>query len=278
MTTIPIRRLTTQLGVALATLLAFNANGQTIETPQTRLKPIDAPSAVDRYRSRDAESVASANRFRETGYREFRNGRLVGAPVRQAAWLQQAPGFNAPSLPQGGGFQLPSNDAAPVPSPSLPSAGGSSQPLQPFPQQPQTSPPRTLPSNPNANQPVPSSSDLTPLAAPHLSSGFATVGNCCCVSPPSSYSAASGIGCGPPVTYAAPPAYIPPPTEIAAPAAMPPAVVPAVGAVPAAAPHRPLFSFGQELNPVELGQGIIGQPVAYVPGQPVRNFLRYISP
>jgi hypothetical protein len=27
-----------------------------------------------------------------------------------------------------------------------------------------------------------------------------------------------------------------------------------------------------------LGQGFIGQPKLYKPGQPVRNFLRYISP
>jgi hypothetical protein len=27
-----------------------------------------------------------------------------------------------------------------------------------------------------------------------------------------------------------------------------------------------------------LGQGLIGQPTAYVDGQPVRNLLRYISP
>ena len=27
-----------------------------------------------------------------------------------------------------------------------------------------------------------------------------------------------------------------------------------------------------------LGQGVIGQPTAYVDGQPVRNLLRYVSP
>ncbi len=42
--------------------------------------------------------------------------------------------------------------------------------------------------------------------------------------------------------------------------------------------YRPLFSLGQENYNVQLGRGIIGQPVAYVQGQPVRNFLRYIFP
>jgi len=42
--------------------------------------------------------------------------------------------------------------------------------------------------------------------------------------------------------------------------------------------YRSLFGFGQTLNNAYLGRGIIGQPTAYVEGQPVRNFLRYISP
>ncbi len=42
--------------------------------------------------------------------------------------------------------------------------------------------------------------------------------------------------------------------------------------------YRPLFSLGQENYNVQIGRGIIGQPTVYVPGQPVRNFIRYISP
>jgi len=41
---------------------------------------------------------------------------------------------------------------------------------------------------------------------------------------------------------------------------------------------RPLIGFGQDRYNVQLGRGIIGQPVAYVPGQVFRNFLRYIFP
>jgi hypothetical protein len=40
----------------------------------------------------------------------------------------------------------------------------------------------------------------------------------------------------------------------------------------------PLISLGQDRYNVQLGRGIIGQPVAYVPGQWFRNFLRYVSP
>jgi hypothetical protein len=42
--------------------------------------------------------------------------------------------------------------------------------------------------------------------------------------------------------------------------------------------YSPVFSLGQENYNVQLGRGIIGQPTVYVPGQPIRNFLRYISP
>ena len=42
--------------------------------------------------------------------------------------------------------------------------------------------------------------------------------------------------------------------------------------------YTPLFSLGQENYNVLLGRGLIGQPTVYVPGQPFRNFFRYISP
>lgn len=42
--------------------------------------------------------------------------------------------------------------------------------------------------------------------------------------------------------------------------------------------YRPLFTLGQENNNVVLGRGLIGQPKAYVPGQCIRNFFRYLTP
>lgn len=42
--------------------------------------------------------------------------------------------------------------------------------------------------------------------------------------------------------------------------------------------YFPLVSLGQENYNVLLGRGLVGQPTVYVPGQPLRNFLRYLSP
>ena len=128
--------------------------------------------------------------------------------------------------------------------------------------------------------------DLAPVPPPRLeSSGFATIDNCACISAPSSYSAASGIDCGSPAITPGAPAYAPPPARIPEPAIMPPAA--AVPPPPAGAPLAPaangapvpsLITLGQERYAVEVGQGLWGQPVAYVPGQHVRNWIRYLSP
>ena len=42
--------------------------------------------------------------------------------------------------------------------------------------------------------------------------------------------------------------------------------------------YSPFFSLGQENYNVQIGRGIIGQPTVYVPGQPFRNLIRYLSP
>ena len=133
-------------------------------------------------------------------------------------------------------------------------------------------------------------SDLTPIAPPELSNGFATIDNCNCVSAPSNHNAASVIqGCAP-VSYQTPayqattyqvPAYATSQAYTLAPTAMSaPAVLPNGLAVPqgSVAPAGTLVTFGQEYYPVQVGQGVWGQPVAYVPGQPVRNWFRYLFP
>ncbi len=113
---------------------------------------------------------------------------------------------------------------------------------------------------------------MTPVPQPQLGSTWATADNCNLVSPPSGYRA-EFVPCGPapvvPLAYTAPPAVVVPPTVM--PGAAPPVL-------PATAGHRPLFTLGQEYYNVQLGQGIIGQPTAYVPGQHIRNFIRYLSP
>ena len=49
-------------------------------------------------------------------------------------------------------------------------------------------------------------------------------------------------------------------------------------AAPRQVAYRPLVPLVPPSSNVQLGQGLLGQPTAYVPGQPIRNFLRYVSP
>lgn len=135
--------------------------------------------------------------------------------------------------------------------------------------------------------------DAAPISPPRLNaSGFATLDNCPNVSAPSRYSAASGMGCGAPAFTT--PAFTAPaftaPAMVGQSAVVNPPVVIGPGptpttpgfsgmtAVPGYTPPSPLFTLGQERNPVAVGQGLIGQPVAYVPGQSLRNFVRYFFP
>lgn len=70
------------------------------------------------------------------------------------------------------------------------------------------------------------------------------------------------------------PAYVP---GAVAPPTLPPNLTPQLY-TPDNSGYRPLFSLGQENYNVQIGRGIIGQPTVYVPGQPVRNFMRYLFP
>ena len=53
---------------------------------------------------------------------------------------------------------------------------------------------------------------------------------------------------------------------------------PAWNAAPATIVYRPLIPVVPMPPNYQLGRGILGQPTVYVPGQPVRNFLRYLAP
>jgi len=119
----------------------------------------------------------------------------------------------------------------------------------------------------------PQSGDYAPIVPPQLGTGYATVNNCNCVTAPSNYVAAStNPGCAP-VGYQGPGGFE------AAPSSVAPVFGP-VTATPKSAgiPRGALISFGQPLDPVTVGQGIVGQPVAYVPGQKIRNCIRYFFP
>ncbi len=80
-------------------------------------------------------------------------------------------------------------------------------------------------------------------------------------------------GCG----QAVGPSYPGIPGNIVPPTVMPNQAPPGIYS-PNNSGFRPLLGFGQDNYNVQLGRGIIGQPVAYVPGQLFRNFLRYIFP
>ncbi|MFG0266155.1 MAG: hypothetical protein ACF8AM_13570 [Rhodopirellula sp. JB055] len=142
---------------------------------------------------------------------------------------------------------------------------------------------------PNRIGPPPS--DYAPVPPPQLSNGgYATMSNCALISAPSEYSAMSpysgygyGQGCAAP-TGVAPVGYVAPPAQIAAPAAIPATTYPVGSTVPPvtsttlnAGPAGALIDFGQGNNTVQVGPGLWGQPVAYVPGQGFRNWLRYFS-
>ncbi len=42
--------------------------------------------------------------------------------------------------------------------------------------------------------------------------------------------------------------------------------------------YRPIMSLGSVPQDYQVGQGLLGQPKVYVPGQPLRNFVRYLTP
>ena len=282
---------------------------QPVDSPAARMRPIGSPSAVDQYRRPSASPRFSGPRFsgprfsgssirRETKYQRSGPG-LPDGHVRQTAMQFEIPGGASPFAPPSAGPLTP--PAQPSLTPHQPALSPAPLPPGPLPSQPLPSQP--LPSQPAAAtlprqssvlprpgvapNPLPAPglrADHAPMNAPVLSNQFATVNNCAAVSGPSSYSAACASGCGSacaPVGYQAP-AYQAPPAQIPAPALMPttPFGAPALTA-PAAlnpAPIGSLMTFGQQRYPVQVGQGLLGQPKAYVPGQTLRNWLRYFTP
>ena len=293
---------------AIVMCVELLASAQSVDTPQNRMRPIGSSSAVDQYRSprnggattrvtasrrttvqnATARQAAAASRPMIQQVSTAANTTLrppdspsLDSSARQTVMLQ-ASGIGAPELPS-------QNYALP---PGAPSAGAGLTPTPALQNPPATNP---LPSNPPVYSPapaagssvlVPGASDLAPIAQPQLNNGFATIDNCNCISAPGTYSAASGFGCGvdpcgyvTPVTYAAPPSYVAPPAQIEPQVVLPGAVAPLAAPQPAgSAPVPSLITLGQQTLPVEVGQGLWGQPVAYVPGQGFRNWIRYFFP
>ncbi|MEM1225568.1 MAG: hypothetical protein AAGJ40_07715 [Planctomycetota bacterium] len=265
----------------LVVILAVPSAGiaQSPLTPAEAMRPIGSPSAVDRYQMPSQTSVRG------------------GPSIRRVAM-------------QSGGFALPPMGEAAVPQAPFPSTGGSN--VLPTPP-PNLATPRQLPGGippdaaainsiprsvaapdalPGTVNPLGGSTlDYEPITPPQLANGgFSTMADCRLITPPSTYSALSpvgnGCGCSPIAPVSATGIYAPPPAQIAAPAAMPPVapgtlvpttLPPNFPSAADAAPIGSLVTFGQEQFPVQVGQGLWGQPVAYVPGQSFRNWLRYFS-
>lgn len=80
--------------------------------------------------------------------------------------------------------------------------------------------------------------------------------------------------CGPAIgqEYGPPATLAPPIVEAPALAPVPSSV--ATGCCPAPGPVIPLVPATPAFT---VGRGIFGQPTLYIPGQPVRNFFRYIT-
>ena len=133
--------------------------------------------------------------------------------------------------------------------------------------------------------------DLTPIAPPALTPPTATSANSAVVTPPSGHSGAIirpvqvARQCGGPALIM-PPVVVPGAAPTVVPTipgsipATPPPFVPAAAVSPvgSAAPAGALLSLTRPATTVEVGQGVLGQPTAYVPGQPLRNWVRYFTP
>ncbi|QEF98565.1 hypothetical protein Mal15_26180 [Stieleria maiorica] len=229
--------------------------------------------------------------------------------VRQTVWMQS--GFDAPPLADSG-MSLPGtapNAGLPQPEPVgqpsqnvQPGQGAAIPNSTPFPDA-ATAPPRALPAPGNPYAPSPS--DLDQIPQPSLeTNAFARMDNCRLITPPSTYMAASAFdgGCGQlmPVTYSSPgcgpvtqvpitqapiiqspgtlPAEIPSTATIPPVSVLPPTTSQPLALPSSAAPARSLITLGQQNYMVQVGQGLWGQPVAYVPGQGIRNWIRYLFP
>ena len=244
----------------------------------SRLRPIGSPSAVDAF-TPSPYSVRQVAMMQVTG-----DGAFVPPPSLQGnlPLNTQAPN----PLPQ----NLPFNNAvAPNPlSPQNPTFNNGGLRFQ--------QPGANFGSNHIGPPARSGANDYAAIAPPQLGNDYASMGNCRNISGPSTYRAAGIFGCNAPAnfgtpiygptTYGPPATYVAPPAQIAPAIGLPPGAVVAPasyagGSLPPVLPgnpgYRPLLSFGQEKNPVQVGQGLLGQPVAYVPGQFIRNVLRYIS-
>ncbi len=212
--------------------------------------------------------------------------RAIDSSVIPANFQTGAEGFSAPSAPVGPGATSPSAPFNPAPNQILPNSSSPNifppPPVTYPPGPPGTNVPSTgLPYSPSNVPYNPSNLPTYPLRGSTIINGepFVTTAPCqfdayYMVEPTVSMQNPGASSCGP---VASGPSYPGLPGNII-PSTVMPNQVPSGIYSPNNAGFRPLLGFGQDNFNVQLGRGIIGQPVAYVPGQPFRNFLRYLFP
>lgn len=89
---------------------------------------------------------------------------------------------------------------------------------------------------------------------------------------------------GPGLAMAQPTPYLPPagaPVASVSPSTIAPGVPPVIevpGCPQPTCAYRPLVTVTAMPPAYEVGRGILGQPKLYVPRQPVRNFVRWLTP
>jgi hypothetical protein len=291
--------------VVIAICLTSSLQAQVDETPQTRLRPIGSPSAVDSYLMESTPGEFESHHIARMQYQlpdafeppgDATQNPFSAAPIAPAdSTLVPPPTLGTTAPPVSG----------PILAPAPPGFPGTTTVPRSLPLAPTMAPTTALPFGTVSG--VPGGADSSPIAAPQLADQFATIDNCACISPPSGYVAATGwpqpaprtttvsnagsstyLGSTAPVgntsTFIASPTTIVPAAPVATVAPLPspasPTVIPNASSMPkgSGVPKHSLVNLGQDRNPVVLGQGIIGQPVAYVPGQPIRNWFRYIFP
>lgn len=248
------------------------------QSPSAGFRPLGSPSRVDQFKG---QQISLGRPETKTGSSVQQSG-LPANGTNTANVANGDGGVSQATLLQD--FAMPNsinNMAAPAPvtSPTAPpvrapSAAPTNSPLNSQPAYGNNPAPLVRGNTPTTtaqqyNQP--SASDLTPVPTPQMNPQWSTTGNSPLVTSPSGYRA-EFWDCGAPMVVPAGGSYV------YAPATIMPNAPQAVALNSYPTGYRPIFTLGQENYNVQLGQGIIGQPTVYVPGQPFRNFFRYLSP
>ncbi len=226
------------------------------DTPARRYRPISAQVGGNDLEATVAPSLNSSV--------------VIGESAVTQAAFQQTPGFAAPP-----GMTAPPAMVAPNTN-ILPN----SSPSQILPNQPMNTIPNTgLPNQPSRTYPTspiptyPQSGGSTIMSGEPFVTGAPCQFDASYMVEPTSYMQSTGCGSASSPSTGIPYAGIP--GNVAPPTMMPNQVPTGLYGNPG---FRPLIGLGQDNYNVQLGRGIIGQPVAYVVGQPFRNFLRYLAP